>query len=416
MHKNTNHRPTLYVCLISDFTIANAQAILQFKPEEVIAISTPEMKSKAKGVEQRFERFLKSTQCIYRIWGSSDDSQESNTPPYAPFQAASAHETRRWIEDYLRPELERKRQAGYILIANITGGTKVASIALHNGFKWDDIHYTAEAARGLLETAQNESPTTLCSLPLSTEVHLLNDTIREVEDPWNDKDIDSLLKCANIMHNDYLAPAKSKMLKSDKMLRDLWYNNMTPDKIQECHTVTLLNGRWYLPTSEIATFLSGFADLHPDIKTEDNGGIILPASKEHPWVRFIAGIWWEHLVAAWAAPLCREVQSNVVIDRELSTDNESDILVRTQNNELRVIECKVEPPNAKGLKEIYNKLASSVPRFGKTKAALMLSPVFFNRISNEDAKTNFLDACAFRGIKILQSKSDLENWLTDKRS
>ena len=418
MKDEPTHQPILYVCLLSDFTIANAQAIYQFKPDHVIAISTPELKDEQKGVERRFKAFLKDIHCKHDIWGSRDnrDSEEPYAPPYGLFLASSAHKTKQWVYDYLSPVLSRKRHEGYRLVANITGGTKVASIALHNCFDWDDIHYTAEAARGLLETAGNIEPTALHPLPLVAEVRLLNDEVQELKDPWENTALDLLLKCGNILHDDYFNHEQSIMLKYDRMLRDLWYNIVAPASIKTKYGVIRQDKSWQLPASEIATFFKLFAGLHQDITCTNGGGIIVPADKGHDWVRFISGIWWEHLVAEWAGAHCSEVKMNIAINRNVSTNNEADILVRTHNNEMRVIECKVEPPGEKELKDIYNKLGSSLSRFGKTKAALMLSPAFFNRIRKGAVRANFLDACAFRDIKVLESQPELEVWLTDKRA
>ena len=61
-------QPVTYVCLLSDYAVASAQAIKHIRPMQVIAVSSPKMKTN--GNQDRFEELLKEWEIPVMILGS----------------------------------------------------------------------------------------------------------------------------------------------------------------------------------------------------------------------------------------------------------------------------------------------------------------------------------------------------------
>lgn len=396
--------PVTYVCLLSHFTIASAQAIRHIKPHSVIAISSDQMAKN--GVEARFRTIVAPWVPKLIIIGSNADDS---------FPVESIQKSAAWFKQHLLPLLDNARQNHHKLIANLTGATKAAVISLNAATEWDERHYTAEYSRDRIEVIGHPSGSlfNLPPLPLLDEARLLNDNVLLVDDHWQSVDPQLLRRAATLIYQDYLqGPTASVLHSHDAILRALWFTNDAATLTQA--NIHVADSRASLPPGPLQDFLLQLAPLDPSAVSFDGSNLFIPASRKHRWVRFIIGAWWEYLVYFWIEDRRLPAHRGVIIGRTTPThaehDSEADILVRRADSTLGLIECKVQPAPKSATNDIARDIGDKKPLFGKSSAAIALSPAFWWDV-HPDAATSFRNSCTQRDITLIESEHDLHQWI-----
>lgn len=398
-----------YVCLLSQYTVATAQAIQKIRPAKVLAITSKFVEEKQS--DKRFARLLDSWGIPLTLIGSKDSDH--------PFVAESLNGSRAWMETQLRPMLKKLKEDGFWLFANLTGATKAASIALNGLWDWDERHYTAEGKSDCINVVGHPSEQEDFSLPpldLLEEAGLLNDQVKPSKDTWDGFDFAKIMSMVEYIHADYMGGRdQSVLLKNNDLLTAAWFKKNDYKKLLAENDIEATKKYLRFPPGALSDFLAEFACLDPENVCLENGKLRLPADKKSPVVDFIISKWWEILVAHWFRDQGLQVASNVEVKRPetKSSDTESDIVVRLKNGGISVVECKVALPRSREGIDIVKILNDVSKQYGKSRAMLALSPAFWwNFIPKQ--REEFEQACDLRNIKILQSRDDIVALYTGK--
>lgn len=397
-------RPIVYVCLMSDFTVASAQSIRATEPDLVIAITSLKMADSTKLFAQR----LKEWGIPLTVVGGEQA---------APFPAESLQDSKQWMLDHLCPLLEQHKQKDTLYFANLTGSTKAAAIALDACWAWDERHYTAERTRNMLNVVDHPSGMkdfALSPLELLDEVRLLNPEVRQQQPKLPCEDVEILRKAAQQIFDDYdKGPEHSILGRFGKDLGYLWFEKEKSEEELNRRGLRIEGKSAFVRDEDLQSFLLSFQALDPSAVYRVGNSLRVPADRKHAWVNFLTGGWWELLVEAWIQEHGAPVTSNIVIVRETqkTADTETDILVRRAGGDLAAIECKAAVPVAAGSIDIVKILNDLSRQFGKTTAALAIGPAFWWVFATENQKDNFREACTLRKIEILDSREDILNWV-----
>lgn len=167
-----------------------------------------------------------------------------------------------------------------------------------------------------------------------------------------------------------------------------------------------------ISNGELESFFSEMPNPGLDGLEFQSGDLYIPVDRKNEWVRFVSGIWWEELVQHWLEENDTDFCANFIIKREQtkSPDTETDLLVRCADGSLGAMECKVAVPKAAGSVDIVKLLNDLSTQFGKTKAALVVSPAFWWEFA-PDLQENFRQACKLRNIEILETKEAIVDWV-----
>ena len=403
-------RPVTYVCLLSQYPIASAQAIKHLRPESVIVLSSASMA--ANGREKCFRKVVEAWDVSLIILGSAD----------APLPVKSMIDCAAWMRQHLEPHLQQDRQEGRRLIANLTGSTKAAALALDRLLDWDERHYTAEDSRDRLEAIGPASGGmfSLPALEILEEARLLNENVRQEENPWGDEEASAVISAAEAIYEDYRAGAGRSVLKlHEASLRALWFSKKGAERSEALRQggFEIEGERAWVSPGPLQDLLGNVAVLDPQACLRKGERLGIPAGGQHRWSRFVAGIWWEHLVAGWVKRCACEMVPGVQIMRErengrAEVDSESDILLRRIDGGVGLIECKVASPDSKKLTEMAWKMGDRTPFFGKASGAFSVSPAFWWN-ADRAAADAFRDACKRRGFGLLETEEDLRRWAAD---
>ncbi|MFA6809777.1 MAG: hypothetical protein WCR47_01820, partial [Desulfoplanes sp.] len=401
--------PVVYVCLLSQYTVATAQAIKSIRPEKVIAISSAYVEQN--NIETRFLGCIRSWGIPVEIMGNSASKML--------FVTDSLAGSLLWMKRYLVPVLEKLERPGLRFFANLTGSTKAASIALDKAWKWDERHYTAEGTRNRINVVGHPAKGEFFSLPsldFLEEVRLLNDDVRSLDDPWKDTDPTLVTHAVDFINDDYHRGQKDSVLcRYQNMLNGIWFNSEDREILLAESGIKVNRKDALLPPGDLQDFFAYFQSLDPDTVYFKDTFLRIPAKKTHPLVRFVTGIWWEILVTRWFQEEGISAEGNVVINRPKTktADSETDLLVRSGNGTLSAVECKVALPGAAGAIDIVKILNDLSEQFGKTNGVLALSPAFWWNFS-KNQRENFEQACKLRHVVILQSREDITTWVSKR--
>ncbi len=398
--------PTItYVCLLSNYTVASAQAIHHLRPGRVIAISS--LLARDQGQERRFLRLLETWGIPLTVLGSvtGDD-----------FPATRWGDSILWLTSHLCPLLDEERAIGRSLIANLTGSTKVGAMALKECWPhWHELHYTAEGSRNQIEVISNTSGFYhLPELGLLEDAGLLLDEVQQKPQTWSDEDRHGFLADAEYLYQDYLkGPEHSILARHHDLLSALWYETDQAEQLRwmEQFGLSRQGKQYLLPAGELQDFLARNWTVDPSLQREGDY-LLLPANSKHPWVKFLGGLWLEHLATHWLSILSLPCEANLLISQPEARgiDSEADLLTRDKAGTLRLIECKVEPPRPSGFTDLAKKLSDLSQRFGKGRTSFLLGPGFWWHCK-EGVKERFEEACTLRGIALLQTQEQFNTWL-----
>lgn len=408
---NAQRHPILYIGLLSDYPIATLQAILHVRPRRVLLVGSARMGD----IAARVQRLLAAR-------GYADDEVEIIGGPQErePFPATSFHEAREWLRLRLAPARQRAEQENLAIIANITGSTKAAVLALSEVLDGCELHYTAEGSRNQLEALHHPERQlfSLPSLDELDELRLLNDEVRVRPDPWADIDT---RRYAELIHRDVSAGEDSVLRRHDDGLRALWWPGRDAERRCAQHGIALVSAtRARVCPGPLAELLAALAPLDPEACVRDETGLLIPRDREHRWCRFIISDWWEHLVAAWIADTGVTPRRNVELVPQraaaggTSLAREADVVFRTLDGELKVIECKVEPDRQRQLTNMSKVLMDLINAVGKTRACFALSPCFWWWVrsdSDRQAREAFEEACRVRGICWATEREEIQAWV-----
>jgi hypothetical protein len=405
-------RPVTYVCLLSRYPIASAQAIKHLRPESVIVLSSKLMADR--GREECFRKVVEGWGVRLTVIGSAD------VP--LPLPVESMIGCAAWMRHHLEPGLQEERRKGRRLIANLTGSTKAAAWALDRLLDWDELHYTAESSRDRLEVVGHPAGGmfSLPNLEILEEARLLNQNVRQGENPWRDKEVAEVIRAAEAIHEDYRAGEGRSILKQhEALLRALWFGKKSEERSEALRRggLELEGERAWVSPGPLQDLLGKAAVLEPQVCCVEGGRLGIPAGGKHRWSRFVAGFWWEHLVAEWVKRCACDMVQGVQIMRErdngrAEVDSESDILLRRVNGELGLIECKVDSPDSKKLTDMALKMGDRAPFFGKASGAFSVSPAFWWNADGEAAAA-FRSACKAREFALLETEEALRSWAAD---
>lgn len=368
---NPAPRPrVVYVCLMSQYTVASAQAIRVVKPDEVIAVTS----KFAKDSTELFKNLLEQWGIHVTSIGADQDK---------PFPAESLQESADWMDKNLCPLLDQHKKEGTLFFANLAGSTKAASIALNSCWRWDERHYTAEGTRNVLNVDNHPSGTALFSvspLDILEEARLLNPKVgRRISEPVCDN-LGLRIEAANRIFDDYKqGRGISTLDRYGKNLEYLWFEKEKTSEELSRRGLRIEGKNAFVLDEELQAFLLALQDLDPNAVQRVGDAVRIPATRNHAWVKFLTGGWWELLVETWIQEHGALVESNIEIFREKlkTVDTETDLLVRLATGELGAIECKADVSTASGSIDIVKILNELSGQYGKTKAALAIGPAFW---------------------------------------
>lgn len=393
----------VYTCLMSNFTVASAQAVRTVKPDSVIAVTTPKMSAET----DQFKELLRQWRIPLTIIGN----EEGNT-----FPAESLQESERWMQNNLLPLLQRFNRNSTRFFANLTGSTKAGAMALSHCWEWDERHYTAEGTRNVLNVDKHPSGTAFFNLPpleLLDEVRLLNPLVRKRESRKVCKDTELLISAAKRILEDNSKDQQESILgRFGSDLEWLWFSKEKNAEELSRRRLHIDGDSAFVMDNELQAFILALQDVSPDAVYRVDNAVRVPVDKKHPWVQFLTGGWWETLVATWITEHGTPFEANIEIVRNKvkTPDTETDVLVRCARGELGVIECKAAVPSARGSIDIVKILNELARQFGKNKAGLAIGPAFWWNFS-PNQKENFKEACELRNIAILETREVILRWV-----
>lgn len=404
--------PILYVCLLSEYTVATVQALAHLRPAHILAISSPRMTASSR----RFRTVLENLKVIGERAHGGTVLEILGEDTDVPFPAQSLKEAGNWMQRHLVSRLEQLRSNQLRPFCNITGSTKAAALALKECWEWSEIHYSPEDQRDCLETLAHPQGYRfgLPALPPLEELRLLADKVLPLPDPWSGQ---SLLPFAQRILQDYEAgPEASVLFRHEDLLRHIWFDGEAPPA---AGNLPVQSGRVLLPPGPLTDLLADLAALDPGSCDAEGGGLWVPAKRDHRWVSFVVGHWWEAMVGDWLRSAgCPTIPGVRIVRQDggpVAGDSDLDVVVRCESGQLLAVECKVSPPGPRDLGSLVRTLNDLTRALGKTPGAFALSPAFWWKVQPA-AQASFLDACQQRQIKIVESRAQLLELLGKKRT
>ncbi|MGY4878186.1 hypothetical protein ACLUEY_09905 [Vreelandella aquamarina] len=144
----------VYVCLMSDYSLPNLEAIMARQPSDAVLIVT-EYKPAIDAAE-RMEEVLKNRLPSLRVHRPDREAGAR------PFEGDNPVEAQRWVGEVIAPYLERFK--GQPCWLNMTGSTKTLTLAMLVRLPWEGIDYKPAGKNELLhftlgpETSSPETP------------------------------------------------------------------------------------------------------------------------------------------------------------------------------------------------------------------------------------------------------------------
>lgn len=401
----------VYVCLMSDYSLPNLEAIMARQPSDAVLIVT--QYKPAINAAERMEEVLKTRLPSLRV------HRPDREAGVMAFEGDNPVEAQRWVGEVIAPYLERFK--GQPCWLNMTGSTKVLTLAMLVRLPWEGIDYKPAGKNELLHFTL--SPDTRCPDDNALARLCEADPART---PLNDIAATDVAQLYNA--NVKTTPAKmdasanqrrslaeamfSALTERDPalegifaLLSHIWceQRHKSANKIKR---VTLKMPEALTPKAGLShdqpppdmaavqTWIERFNSLGEAFQL-DNTAITLPGSNDKKLPDEIKAVktwlmsgWLEELVYHWvhqtAAPE-RGIALNIHAGEDPRNSNkqrEADLLIQHRSSTY-VIEVKAAAPPDGNTQAIQTQLASLKDHFGRAKLILFVGPQFQHKLSQD---------------------------------
>lgn len=397
-------KPTALLVPISEHNVAQLYNCLSVEPDAVVLMAS------AHFFTQR-QRFLHVLQCERPTLRFIELELPKDAENYA--------ELVRFARQHLQPLSQH-----YSLELNCSGGTKVIPLSFIDTLLIQRLYYKG-LQHNQLQSWQPGDPDSFCELPLSTAVNAemalaLYAAKTEKADLGENhfKQKATALTMAEVIWQQY-TQADSPMSWLATALSDKgWCSNRHIDEVLqlEIPTVFRQNSEW-LHWFELLTDFS-----EQQIWLEHQCVFLRSCGKKkhlaNQFNRWLSGDWLEQLVQNWLVEHIPENQLLAGIKPSgsgLQGDLRELDFICFHHTAGYVIETKVTTEPGQSANKMVQQLASLAEHFGKLKKILLLSPLFFQRKTDQNALDQFKKYCQGHDVVLCQDKASLLSFFNRNR-
>ena len=372
--------PMVYVCVVSDYNLAELEACMARRPSHVVLITshTHSYQLAAARLQRQLEQVLPGIH-VYLLSGTADQ----------PLDGDQVLQNQHWVARVLLPLLQDLQRQPLPLWLNFTGGTKAMTAVLVRQSIWAGMDYIGLGTQHIQVVADTDTGL--------------------VQQPGITLPSASALQVA-ALYSDSVVPAKENRLIAGQpaltlsLAEQIWHAQRQQDAAlgwlfqalqrlwgdtdnQALHQTSLtldwptLLGKPQLDADE-QDWMTRFAQLS-DQWQYTGSTLKLPGNKARGPARafkqWLSGIWLEQLVSHWllqAGLQPSQMMCNVRVGEQPANsalEREADLLVHARNRSC-LIEVKAGLPPGHAAKEMEQQLNSLGSRFGRTHKALFLGP------------------------------------------
>lgn len=420
----------VYVCLMSDYSLPNLEAIMARQPSDAVLIVT--QYKPAINAAERIEEVLKTRLPSVRV------HRPDRAPGVRAFDGDHPVEAQRWVEDVIAPYLAGFQ--GQPCWLNMTGSTKALTLAMLARLPWQGIDYKPAGTNELLHFTLTPDTDALAQLseadpartPLediaATDVARLYNT--DVKPSTNRTDIfpaDERHALAEALFNalDERDPALEVLF---ALLNHVWCEHRD-DIAFKTETVELpmpeaLHQDGILhkdqPKPDIPALQAWLARFNAMAQAFhlDDQVITLPGNKHGKLTKEVKALkkwlesdWLEQLVYHWVHQTEipeRGIGLNIEAGEDPRNSNkqrEADLLIQ-HRSQTYVIEVKAAMPPNTTTQAIQTQLASLKDHFGRAKLILFVGPQFQHKLS-QDKWQAFVERVEAGNGKVCRTRHEL---------
>lgn len=407
---------SIYVCVISEFTLPTLEACLSLRPEHIVLIASD---------GETFAQQARHLQGLLheRLEGSRVEIlSHASTGEHLGGDHITANQA--WLAAHLVPRLQEVAHQGGICAANLTGGTKAMALALAACHDWQRLDYQPLGNKPMQSVRASHQPH--YQAQPSTERHLHDAQPLDIALLHNDK---ARISKPNPVREHPLALALAQSLWDAQQAQQpalqalfsgferIWAHERGQHQqthITQTWTQFLANSSHALNhLDDIRTWVTQLGQLHiPALLYADAQGITLPgnasskADKQRQYLRdWISGDWLEQLVRHWLVQQgipTSAMECNIICAGEdaSGSQREADLLVH-HRHVTSLIEIKAGLPPHKATAELETQLSSLGSRFGKTRKALFLGPQALRAMRAQRRSEDFWLRCRANQVTLL---------------
>jgi hypothetical protein len=409
-------QPFIYVCIVSEFNLAELEACLTLYPQHLVLVVSSF--DKAVKAAERLQCVLKERLPAMQI--HRPDQQRT-------FGGEDLLELQTWIASTLRPCIDAIRAdssqaTGHEplpMVLNATGGTKAMSMVLLTRLPLDEVHYKGMRDKQLqrLRLVNNEWVSRGQPEPLNTALPL------DVANLYADKVEVQPLKLANAgLHSGLAEDIWSALVAKETgiellfgWLDDIWSKGRAnPDYKQDVLTLHL---PVLMQTPPVYAWIDRLAALDTSCFVRQGQQLQMPGNKpkgvRDAVRKWISGDWLEQLTHQWlleagvgASEMARGVVVNPQQQKSSDGDREADLFVHHKGRSY-LIEIKADLPPETPEKSIDQQLDSMGDRFGKTTKVLMVGPHFRATLESRKRWDKFATKLAINDTCLCDSRESL---------
>lgn len=419
---------SIYVCVISEFTLPTLEACLSLRPEHIVLIASDG------------EPFAKQARHLQNVLQDRlCDSQVeilSHTSTGHSLGGDDIIANQAWLATHLVPRLQEVARQGGVCAANLTGGTKAMALALAASYDWQRLDYQPlgnknkpmQSVRASHQPRYQAQPSAVPQLqdaqPL--DIARLHNEKARISKPNRVRKHPRALELAqriwDAQHTQQ--PALQALFTG---LERIWVHE------REQHQQASITQTWaqFLADSsnvlvnldDIRAWVTELGSLHtPPLLHADAQYITLPGntnSKTHKPLRdWISGDWLEQLVQHWLVQQdipAAAMESNIIGAEEdaSGSQREADLLIH-HRHVTSLIEIKAGLPPNKATAELENQLSSLGSRFGKTRKALFLGPPVLRAMRAQRRSEDFWLRCQANQVTLLLTPEQVHSFVQGK--
>ncbi|MDP4559166.1 hypothetical protein Q9247_15950 [Halomonas meridiana] len=414
----------VYVCLMSDYSLPNLEAIMVRQPSDVVLIVTNY--PPARDAADRLAEVLKNRLPMLTL--HRPDQQLGAEA----FSGDNPIEAQHWVDHVLAPFLEHFQSQPCWL--NMTGGTKALSLAMLVRLSWDGIDYKPAGKNELLHFNLRPDGNALAQL---------NDVgSHAARTPLSDIDATDVARLYN--HSVNTSESKAKMFAEPERytLAEAIFSGLSEQDTGLEALFALFNHVWSEQRDDIALKVPKVAlsipealskTGHPQAITDiqawlerfnaladafhlDHQTLTLPGNAKLPTniqalKRWLESEWLEQLVYHWVRQ-ARVPERGIALNvyggedpRNSSTHREADLLIQHLSRTY-VIEIKAAIPPDSNIRAIQTQLASLQDHFGRAQLILFVGPVFRHQLSEEKWQA-FVDRATAGNSRVCSTRDEL---------
>lgn len=426
---------SIYVCVISEFTLPTLEACLSQRPEHIMLIASD---------GEAFAKQARHLQSVLqaRLSGSQVEIL-SHTSTGCSLGGDDIIASQAWLATHLVPRLQEVTRQGGVCAANFTGGTKAMILALAASYDWHRLDYQPLGNKPMQSVRASHQPCYQAqpsAVPHLRDAHPLdiallhNEKVRISKNNPVREHPHALELAQRIWDAQHTQQPALQALFSG--LERIWVHE------REQHQETSITLTWsqFLADSsddlaylaDIRTWVAALASLHtPPLLHADGQCITMPGNKsgknsksdkthkQHQYLRdWISGDWLEQLVQHWLVQAdipATAMACNITCAEEdaSGSQREADLLIH-HRHVTSLIEIKAGLPPNKATAELENQLSSLGSRFGKTRKALFLGPQALRAMRAQRRSEDFWLRCQANQVTLLLTPEQVHSFVQGK--